>query len=98
MGPIADYVSDDASLLLPLRLAFVSLCLAYMNNRDSFLGRVDAQREAARAWMMALLQERPGLLHAYTSAQHGKTRLYIPVSVSICPSYTRHGRFDVCVP
>jgi hypothetical protein len=70
-------------MLLSLRLAFVSLCLAYMNNRDSFVGRVDAQREAARAWVIALLHERPALLHAFTSKQHGKTRRWIYIYIHL---------------
>jgi hypothetical protein len=46
-----------------------------MNNAESVIGRVDDQREVARAWVMALLGERPELLHAYTtSGEHGKTR------------------------
>jgi hypothetical protein len=75
VGPIASYVGDDASLLLSLRLTFVSTCLACMNNAESVIGRVEEQREVARAWVMALLEERPQLLHAYTArGEQGKTR------------------------
>lgn len=74
VGPIATLVSDDAPLLLPLRLRFVSLCLAFLNNGEGMASRVSEKRAVALEWVKALLEERPVLLHAYTNGQHGKTR------------------------
>jgi hypothetical protein len=84
VGPISSYLGDDAPRLLSLRLAFVSTCLAFLNNSESVIGRVDDQREVARAWVVALLGERPELLHAYTtSGEHGKTRPDTQIDLSL---------------
>jgi hypothetical protein len=72
VGPIAQLKSEDAQLLLPLRLAFVSLCLNFLNHKGVLASRVNEQRDAAIEWVKALLAERPALLHAYTDGQQGK--------------------------